>query len=172
MMKHNYNGLTQTEIGKKLYSCWKDMLRRCYNPKTSNYKHYGNRNIKVCEEWRNDFMSFYKWALENGFDKDVYGKKSKCYSLDRIDNNADYEPSNCKFSSKREQNINKRPTTPNTSGYVGICRHSSADRWYGKVRDKNGKILYTGMSKDIIEAVKMRNDFIIKHNLDNKLNTI
>lgn len=172
MMKHNYNGLTQTENGKKLYSCWNDMLRRCYNPKTSNYKYYGDRNIEVCEEWRNSFVAFYEWALENGFDKDKYGKKSNCYSLDRIDNNGNYEPKNCKFSSKREQNINKRPTIPNTSGYVGICKHSCADIWYGRVRGRDGKVLYTGMSKDIIEAVKMRNDFIVRHKLDNKLNAI
>lgn len=171
-MKHNYNGITTQQEGKKIYSCWLDMIRRCYNPKSKNYKYYGARNVTVCDEWKNNFISFYKWALKNGFEIEKYGKKSKCYSLDRIDNNGNYEPKNCKFSSKRQQNINKRPSFPNTSGYVGICKHSSGNRWYGRVRDNNGKILYTGMSKDIIEAVKMRNDFILKHNLDNKLNIL
>ena len=171
-MKNNWGNLTATEIGKKLHRCWMDMKRRCYNEKSSNYKHYGARGIYVCEEWKHNFIAFYNWAIYNGFNLNTYGKTSGSYSLDRIDNNGNYEPSNCKFSNKREQNINKKSSTPNSSGYIGICKHSCSDRWYGRVRTPDGKIKYTGMSKDILTAVKMRNEYILKNELENRLNPI
>lgn len=167
------NALDLQKEHKKLYCCWRDMVRRCHNPKACNYQYYGERGIEVCKEWRNDFYAFYDWAVSNGYDKETYGKfGANKYSLDRIDNNKDYSPDNCRFASKREQNINKRPTYKNTSGFVGICKHSSCDMWYGRVRDESGKIRYTGMDKDIIIATKMRNDYIIDHKLSNQLNDL
>jgi hypothetical protein len=157
---------------EKLNHCWYDMIRRCYNTKSKNYKHYGLRGIQVCDEWKNSFKNFYDWAIENGFEAEKYGRGKGKYSLDRINNNGNYEPSNCKFSSMRNQNINKRINDKNTSGFIGISKHSECDFWYGRVKDETGRALYTGRARNILLAVKMRNDFIIKNKMDNKLNDL
>lgn len=67
------------------------MKERCYNPNRDSYNHYGARGISMCDEWRNDFTAFEKWARENGFREDL--------QIDRIDNDGNYEPSNCRFVS-------------------------------------------------------------------------
>lgn len=150
---------------KNLYSRYVDMKCRCYNKNNCNYKHYGARGIKVCNEWlgKNGYKNFEKWALENGYKKEL--------SLDKIDNDGNYSPDNCRWTTKRIQNINKRPPVSNTSGFVGICKHPCGNRYYGSVKINN-KAHYTGMSDDIIIAAIMRNNYIIDNNLDNKLNDL
>lgn len=146
-----------------LYRRYVDMKSRCYNPTSCNYKHYGQRGITVCDEWLgiDGFRNFKKWSLENGFDPSL--------SIDRIDNNGNYEPNNCRWTTKSIQNMSMRHK--NTSGYVGISRHSNGKTWYGRVK-VNGKGVYTGMSPNIHEAARMRNDYIIANNLPNVLNVI
>lgn len=146
-----------------LYRRYIDMKARCLNPQSCNYKYYGARGIKICTEWlgKDGFKNFKEWALKNGFKKSL--------SIDRIDNNGDYCPENCRWVTQSIQNMTMRHK--NTSGYVGICRHSSADRWYGRVK-VNGKCFYTGMSENITEAAKMRNEYILSHHLPNKLNEV
>lgn len=78
-----------------LYSRWCDMKRRCYNKQNKRYSNYGGRGIKVCDEWKNNFESFYIWAVNNGFQQNL--------SLDRIDVNGDYEPNNCRWSNAYTQ---------------------------------------------------------------------
>lgn len=82
-----------------IYKRYTGMIKRCYNKNEQFYSRYGGRGIKVCDEWKNDFMSFYNWAITNGYDKSL--------SLDRIDNNSDYEPSNCRFTNAEVQANNK-----------------------------------------------------------------
>ena len=146
-----------------LYRRWIDMKARCYNKSCCNYKYYGARGIKICDEWlgKDGFNNFLKWSIDNGFKKEL--------SIDRINNNGDYKPNNCRWTTKSIQNMSRR--TKNISGYIGISKHSNGVFWYGRVR-VNKKQIYTGMSKDIKEAVKMRNDYIISHNLPNELNEV
>lgn len=83
------------------YRAWSGMKRRCYNPNNSQYKHYGGRGITVCPRWVNNFSHF----LED------IGKKAPGTSLDRIDNNGNYEPANCRWATAVMQNRNRRTST-------------------------------------------------------------
>lgn len=83
-----------------LYSHWNNMKTRCLNENRAQYKDYGGRGITICDEWLHDFESFYEWSIKNGFHEGL--------SLDRIDVNGNYEPSNCKWSTHIEQSNNKR----------------------------------------------------------------
>ena len=102
--RNTTHGLSKT----RLHTIWADMKARCYNPKSNRYYIYGARGIRICDEWlsydhenkiNTGFLNFYSWANENGYRDDL--------SIDRIDVNGDYEPSNCKWSTRNEQSWNK-----------------------------------------------------------------
>lgn len=91
----------------RLYSVWRGMKDRCYNKNNRRYEHYGGRGINVCDEWLEDFLNFYNWAYKNGYnEKEEYGK---C-TLDRINNDGNYEPTNCRWITLQEQNYNTSRT--------------------------------------------------------------
>lgn len=89
------------EAGTKLYYVWTAMKQRCNNINNKEYKNYGGRGIKVCEEWEksNGYITFRNWALQHGY-------KNKL-TLDRIDNDGDYTPDNCRWITARENCNNK-----------------------------------------------------------------
>ena len=84
--------IKRTERLSRIYSM---MKQRCYNSKMPNFKYYGARGIAVCDERRNDSQSFYEWAILNGYKEEL--------TLDRIDNSGNYEPSNCRWVTAKEQ---------------------------------------------------------------------
>lgn len=86
-----------------LHSVWTNMKTRCNNPKADNYRYYGGKGIRVCDEWNNSFYSFYEWAIQNGYD----AENKKDSLLDRIDPNKDYCPENCRFADRYVQANNK-----------------------------------------------------------------
>lgn len=90
------HGLSKT----RLYRIFKKMKDRCYLPSTDSYKYYGARGIKICDEWLSDFTKFYNWALENGYADDL--------TIDRKNVDGNYEPSNCKWATPKEQGNNRR----------------------------------------------------------------
>lgn len=90
------HGLSKT----KIYRSWASMKKRCHNPNDHSYHYYGNRGIRVCEEWYSDFTSFYRWAVQNGYEEDL--------TLDRINVNGNYEPTNCRWITQKEQSNNTR----------------------------------------------------------------
>ena len=93
------NRIKHGMFNTKMYCAWVHMRQRCNNPKCKSYQDYGGRGITVCEEW-NTFINFYDWAMANGYEESL--------TLDRIDNDENYEPDNCRWVSMSVQENNKR----------------------------------------------------------------
>ena len=88
----------------RLYFVWYNMVRRCTKPETPGYEWYGGKGVSVCDEWKNDFDAFARWAVKSGYDEDA--KRNEC-TLDRIDSNGNYEPNNCRWVDMKVQNNNR-----------------------------------------------------------------
>lgn len=142
-----------------LYKVMNSMKSRCYNPNAPNYKWYGEKGINICDEWRNDFKTFYDWAIKNGWKKGL--------QIDRIDNNKGYFPDNCRFTTPRINTLNKQISITNTSGYQGISFHKRYNTWESRIGIR-GKHLYLGHYTTKKGAVEARNNYIIKNNLEHE----
>ena len=92
---------THNKKGTRIYNVHNSMKQRCLNPKSKNYSNYGGRGIKLCKEWEK-FENFYIWAIKNGYKDNL--------SIDRINVNGNYEPSNCRWVTSKQQQLNKRNT--------------------------------------------------------------
>lgn len=94
--------ITHHQSNEKIYFVWQAMRKRCFHKKDKNYKYYGGRGITVCDEWKNDFQPFYDYvsSLQH------FGEKG--YSIDRINNDGNYEPGNVRWATAKEQSNNQR----------------------------------------------------------------
>ena len=92
---NNKKRFTHKLSNHKLYGVYHSMKQRCYNSKSNNYALYGGKGIEVCTEWRTNFLNFYNWAMVNGYKEGL--------SIDRINSNGNYEPSNCRWVSQKVQ---------------------------------------------------------------------
>lgn len=102
IIKKQKSNLRHGFWGTKIYTDWKAMKQRCANSKSRSYQWYGARGIKVCDEWKNDFMSFYNHVSKLPH----FGEDG--YSLDRINNDGNYEPGNVRWATAKEQIHNRR----------------------------------------------------------------
>lgn len=91
-----FHGLSNT----RLYTIWNKMKSRCNNKKEKAYKYYGERGISICKEWKNDFKTFYNWAINNGYADNL--------TIDRINNEEGYSPNNCRWVTQKVQANNTR----------------------------------------------------------------
>ena len=143
----------------KLYGVWEGIKNRTLNLKHKNYIDYGGRGITICDEWKNDFMSFYNWAISNGYEE------NKGLSIDRIDNNGNYCPENCRWTTRIIQNRNQRLPKNNTSGYKGVSFIKSKNKYvtYICINNKNKRL---GYFQTVIEGAIAYNNYIIENNLE------
>lgn len=149
------HGMTNT----KLYYIWSSMKRRCNSIIDVDYN---GRGIIVCDEWKNDFMSFYNWAISNGYGEGL--------QIDRIDVNGNYEPANCRWVDNNISAQNKRiKRKDNTSGYR--CVFPRNKNYQVRIR-AFGKYYYIGSFKTAKEAAIAYNNTIIKNGWHHPLNKI
>ena len=94
---------THGETNTKLFHVWTGIKTRCNNKNAIGYHLYGGRGIEVCEEWSSSFEAFRDWAFANGYREEL--------QIDRIDNNGNYEPDNCRWVTSKENNRNRRSNT-------------------------------------------------------------
>lgn len=95
-----YVGFNYTDpIERRIYLIWHDMKKRCYQPQNKRYARYGGRGIRICDEWLNNFQAFFDWSMANGYSPEL--------SIDRIEKDINYEPSNCRWATIIEQANNR-----------------------------------------------------------------
>lgn len=159
--RKNYWAVKHDMSHSRVYNIWRDMKHRCYCPGLKNYKDYGRRGIVLCNEWRDNFMMFYEWAINNGYSDDL--------TIDRIDVNGNYEPNNCRWSNKSTQNANRRNI--GKCEYIGVSLHSNGSSYQTSIK-YNGKRIFSFQSRSKNECAIKRNEFIVKHNLPHPLNAV
>ena len=130
----NHNHLTHGKRHTRLYRIWANIKTRCFNTNDLHYKRWGALGITMCDEWKNNFQAFYNWAMSNGYADDL--------TIDRIDNYGNYEPSNCRWVTVKEQNQNKKNVVLLTyNGLTLSCREWAKMLGIGKntVRERYNK---------------------------------
>ena len=129
----------------RLYKVWEAMMQRTTNPSSIEYKHYGGRGITVCDEWKTP-SAFIEWARNNGYQDNLV--------IDRIKNDKNYQPDNCRFVTYGISNFNKRKRPD-----FGIYKRENRYRVSLK---KDGKMHYGGCTAHIEVARVMRDDLVNK----------
>lgn len=117
---HTKHGKTHTHE----YVAWMNMKRRCCDENIRQYKDYGGRGISVCNRWLKSF---------NNFIEDMGEKPSSYHSIDRINNDGNYEPGNCRWATKEQQAINKRVFSNSATGVTGVSWRKSSSRWVANI---------------------------------------
>lgn len=138
----HYNQLINVRRNKPEYWTWNAMKARCSNPNTTQYKNYGGRGITVCPEWRESFEQFYK---------DMGPRPTNKHSIDRINNDGDYTPENCRWATRKEQRDNQRLSSRNISGVSGVTWSKRAKKWRADIQVE-GKTKYLGYYVTVDEA--------------------
>lgn len=136
----------------RLYSTWTNMKTRCYNPKVSGFENYGGRGIAICNDWKDDFVNFYNWAMATGYNDNM--------TIERVDVNGNYEPENCMWIKADEQSKNRR-------GNIYIELNGKTETLKGWC-DELGlpyKIVHQRMKRDNLNPKENLKWYMNKHNV-------
>jgi hypothetical protein len=136
-----------------LYTTHNQMIARCTNPRTHSYKNYGGRGVRVCKRWL-DFRNFVV---------DMGPKPSPKHTLERVNNDGDYEPGNCVWATRTQQCLNRRRFSNNTSGETGVLKTSAG--WHARY-DHEGQRYAIGWFKRKSDAVWARVTFVDLFHID------
>lgn len=129
---------------ERLYRTWFDMIRRCHDPRTANFPNYGQRGIRVCDDWKNSFATFKDWALSHGYSDDL--------TIDRINVNGNYEPLNCRWATVEIQKNNKR-----TNRYVSYRGKTYTVTQFALLLGVSTKTIYNRIADGLsIDAIAER----------------
>jgi hypothetical protein len=143
----------------RIYGIYYGMISRCYNQNATHYENYGGRGIFICKDWLDDFMNFYNWSLANGYRDDL--------TLDRIDVNGNYQPSNCRWVTMKEQGFNKR-----NNHYVEIDGEIKTITEWSDIYSINPQTVHCRMERgwDVIYALTspINEKFINKRYMENE----
>jgi len=145
----------------RINAVWKGIVQRCKNPNSTKYENYGGRGIIVCAEWASSYATFKKWALTNGYTDELY--------IDRVDNNGDYSPHNCRFVTVTENNRNtRRIYNHNNTGFRGV---SSPRGIKYRARIQVDKVsIHIGSFESALNAAHAYDLYIIEHKLSHTKN--
>lgn len=146
----------------RLYGLWHCMITRCNNKDSYNYKYYGERGIKVCDEWNN---------FEN-FINDMYPSYKNGLTLDRIDNDKNYCKDNCRWADKLTQSQNQRILrSTNKTGYKGVC-FASREKKYLVTITNNNKQIRIGLFETALDGAKAYDKYVIDNKLKHTINGV
>lgn len=144
-----------------IYEVWRNMIKRTTNRNLKSFKNYGERGISVCERWKESFWNF---------EEDMIGSFKGGLSIDRKDNNGNYEPLNCRWTTKNIQSRNvQKIRSNNTSGIKGVYYNKKDKLWVSKIV-VNGKAIYLGCFKSIEDARETYDNYIIENDLEHTKN--
>lgn len=143
----------------RIYAVWQNMKRRCLDETNHHYYAYGARGVKVCDDWL-EFRPFLAWAKSVGYNDTL--------TIDRIDCDGDYEPNNCRFVDVSTNNANKRISSKNKTGFIGVHKdkHGKFEAYVNWKRKKHN----LGRYSNAWSAARARDDFVIHQGLPHRLN--
>ena len=148
---------THTLTNSRIYNTWAKLKDRVLNPKNTHYQYYGGRGIIICDDWKNDFISFYDWAMSNGYSDEL--------SIDRIDNDGNYCPENCRWTTRTIQARNQRIQKNNTSGYRGVYYRKDKAKYQSCIVIGKNRI-YLGYFLTAEDGAIAYNNYIIANDLE------
>lgn len=156
---------THGQRDTRLYNIWKDIVRRCSeNPKRKTHKEYFLKGITICNEWKEDFVNFYEWSINNGYENTL--------TIDRENNNGNYEPENCRWVTKNIQARNTRKLmSTNKSGYRGVS-YSSKRKLYIAQITVNKKVIYLGSFARKLDGAKAYDNYVLLNSLEHTINGV
>ena len=140
----------------KLYNAWSHIKRRCYSPNDREYSCYGGRGIKMCDEWKDTYQSFKNWSLSHGFHQTT---NPHDMTIDRIDVNDNYEPSNCRWVNMLIQNHNRTITMKTVFKGKEIPLKELADDYNLKYPTVRARFIAGKRGQELIKPIRAKKTF-------------